>query len=157
VTEQPVVANLQYAGDYRDRLEKAQKSGQCIFCTPEFQTDTSKLIASYRAWFARKNDFPTKDADGEYPEHHILIVSKRHERWFDEILEPDWFDIMALCRIVRNTLDISGGGLAIRFDEPLWSGQTILHLHFHLIVPRIVPDPQNPGKSKSVPVYFPIG
>lgn len=154
--EIPVVANLQYGGEYRQRLLEAADTGRCIFCQPEFQSGV-EVVAAYRSWFARKNNFPTKDAEGQNPKHHFLIVSKRHIRWFDQILMDGWFDIMALCRIVRNTFDISGGGLAIRFDDPLRSGATILHAHFHMIVPRIVLNPEHAGTSKAVPVYFPIG
>ena len=47
---------------------------------------------------------------------------------------------------------IKGGGLTLRFGEQNYTGATVLHLHFHLIVPKLKP------KSKLAKIVnFPIG
>ena len=47
---------------------------------------------------------------------------------------------------------IEGGGLTVRFGNSDYTGATVHHLHFHLIVPKF-----NKKKKEVDPVYFPIG
>ena len=47
---------------------------------------------------------------------------------------------------------IKGGGLVLRFGKTIYTGSTVNHLHFHLIVPEV-----SKNTKKINTVYFPIG
>lgn len=154
-TRQPVVANIQYGGDYKAHLEEAQRTRECIFCRPDFR-DAQKVLFRYDSWFARRNDYPTKDIDGGLPLHHFLIVSDRCFWGIEEYRPADILAVWQLFRMLRQEFAIAGGGLVKRFDDPLFSGATILHEHWHIIVPRVIeltPD----RKPQAHYVNFPIG
>ena len=135
---QPVVANIKYGGEYQDQLKEAQRTNQCIFCQTSFQEDRDKVLHREDGWFIRRNDYPTKDIDGENPHGHWLIVSERHLSPDPETLQDaDFLAIARNFRWLAREASIPGGGFAIRFGIPQWSGQTIIHAHIHIIQPRI--------------------
>lgn len=143
----PVAANLHYAGVYRASLEEAQRTGKCIFCDPEWQ---GQALAKVTDWFIRRNPFPTKDREGQNPEHHFLIVAMKHGNDTAPFRPEDWADIEILRRWVDEKFRIRGGGLCVRLGDPTICGRTVRHPHVHYIVPRMV-------DGKPIPVDFPVG
>ncbi|MBI2013352.1 MAG: hypothetical protein HYS87_00765 [Candidatus Colwellbacteria bacterium] len=90
-------------------------------------------------------------------------------RWHatGDIQERDVLDMFGVAGALREKLNITGGGLCMRFGDPRLSGATIMHPHVHLIVPRIPGEDEKPtllvdvdgSRRKFYPaaVYFPIG
>ncbi len=122
----------------------------CPFCTPP---DTQSNVARFQNELAyvREDKFPVSTG-------HLLIVSRRHaQNWFD-LSDEEQAAIMALLNQARNWLAESyrpaGYNIGINCGEA--AGQTVMHMHCHLI-PRYdgdVADPRGgvrgvvPGKQK---------
>lgn len=151
-----VVSNIQYGGLYADELEEAERTGICPFCNPEFRS-RNKIFAAGGEWFAVRNQFPTRDREGGYPEHQFLFVSFAHKDGRKNLEFSDYTDIETLRRMIDKEFGIDGGCLFIRMGSSLRSGRTIIHAHAHYYVPRVEDDPHNPGKKKAIPVYIPAG
>ena len=74
-----------------------------------------------------------------------------HKEQFAELTIDDFKTLKYLVNWANKNLNIKGGGLALRFGDTNYTGATVYHLHFHLIVPKL------DRKKLSKPVYFPIG
>jgi diadenosine tetraphosphate (Ap4A) HIT family hydrolase len=110
------------------------RNRDCPFCS----------VAEDRIIEARKTALAI--ADG-YPvsEGHMLIVSRRHiSSWFDAT-PAERADILYLIDSMKSELDERHGpdGYNIGINDGAAAGQTIDHLHIHLI-PRYEGDVQDP-------------
>lgn len=151
--ERPVAANMQYGGEYREKLEESARTGKCIFCEPRFH-EGEKVLLSCHGWSVVRNEYPTKDREGNDPALHLLFVKDSHE---DELIpNRDWLAIGLLAGWAEREFKLKGYGVAIRIGHPRWSGRTILHPHAQFVVPNVVEDPVTHEK-KAIPVDFPIG
>jgi diadenosine tetraphosphate (Ap4A) HIT family hydrolase len=106
----------------------------CIFCN----YNKSEIIAENRFAFAVLDKFPVNEG-------HALIIPKRHFESFFDANEEEIKAIYSLMHEVREMLDIqyepAGYNVGINIGEA--AGQTIMHLHVHLI-PRYKGDVENP-------------
>lgn len=143
-----VVANINYGGRYADQLKLAKQTGQCIFCGSQIQKQDVLKVRG--RWLLRHNQFPTKDRRKRNPKYHLLIIPRLHFLNFDELRTEDFKDIARLVKWAKKKFHFKGGGLFLRMDDPGLSGATVLHFHWHLVVPRKV-------KGKAVPVDMPVG
>ncbi|ABS32394.1 HIT family protein [Clostridium botulinum] len=106
----------------------------CVFCN----YNSTEIIAENRVAFAILDKFPVNEG-------HTLIISKRHFNSFFEATEEEVKGIYSLMHEVKEMLDIQyeptgyNVGVNIGYD----AGQTIMHLHIHLI-PRYKGDVENP-------------
>lgn len=119
----------------------------CPFCT----IVPDKIIAQNAHIFTVKDTLPVSPG-------HTLIVPKRHIAGIFEA-EPD--EVAALWDALQQARtqllkEFSSDGFNIGINDGLAAGQTILHLHIH-IIPRYngdMPDPRGgirwifPGKAK---------
>ena len=105
----------------------------CIFCN----YNKSEIIAENRFAFAVLDKFPVNEG-------HALIIPKRHFESFFDANEEEIKAIYSLMHEVREMLDIqyepAGYNVGINIGEA--AGQTIMHLHVHLI-PRYKGDVEN--------------
>lgn len=105
----------------------------CVFCN----YNPTEIIAENRVAFAILDKFPVNEG-------HTLIISKRHFNSFFEATEEEVKGIYSLMHEVKEMLDIQyeptgyNVGVNIGYD----AGQTIMHLHIHLI-PRYKGDVEN--------------
>ena len=60
--------------------------------------------------------------------------------------------LLDLARHVVCQYHIRGGALAMRFGDTRLTGATVVHMHAHLIVPKLCPK-----KGRALVVEFPIG
>ncbi|MEW9672865.1 HIT family protein [Ammoniphilus sp. 3BR4] len=89
---------------------------------------------------------------------HLLVVSKRHaETYFDA--KPE--EILAIHQLIRKGKEIIDqeyypDGYNIGVNVGQYGGQTVMHLHFHLI-PRYKGDIEDPrgGIRKAIPNLVP--
>ena len=86
-------------------------------------------------------------ADGHpVTQYHCLIVPKRHFASFFEISQEEFLEINELIKIRKDEIlkldpTVVGFNVGINIGEA--AGQTVFHLHVHLI-PRRIGDVENP-------------
>lgn len=106
----------------------------CLFCT----YDKGKFIAENDFAFAIYDNFPVNEG-------HSLIIPKRHFANFFEATEEEIAGIYSMLHEVKGIVDEkyspTGYNVGINVGED--GGQTIMHLHVHLI-PRYKGDVENP-------------
>jgi diadenosine tetraphosphate (Ap4A) HIT family hydrolase len=106
---------------------------KCLFCNrAQF-----KELSSNKSAYAIYDNYPV------FP-GHILIITKRHiSSWFD-ISSEEKLDMLAMIDSLKKILDsnFKPDGFNIAINDGIEAGQTILHLHIHLI-PRYKDDVQN--------------
>lgn len=107
----------------------------CPFCTP----DPARVFFEGTQVFALGDGYPVSDG-------HALIVPKRHVgSWFDATSEEQ-AELLQAISIVREGIEASRSpdGYNIGINDGAAAGQTVAHLHLH-VIPRYegdVPDPR---------------
>ena len=106
----------------------------CIFCHP----GPDDIILENGYAYARYDRYPVSPG-------HLLIIPKRH---IASLFEADADEIVSLWELVsrgKEYLDAkySPDGYNIGINDGQPAGQTIMHLHIHLI-PRYVGDMEDP-------------
>lgn len=107
---------------------------ECIFCS----YPKENYIAENELAFAVFDKFPVNEG-------HILVIPKRHfENYFDAT-EEEIIAIFELTKECRNILEekYNPDGYNIGVNVNYAGGQTIMHLHQH-IIPRYQGDVENP-------------
>ncbi|KYH34342.1 AP-4-A phosphorylase [Clostridium tepidiprofundi DSM 19306] len=113
---------------------KGEIDMNCLFCN----YDRSEIIAENELAFAILDRYPVNEG-------HTLIIPKRHFANFFEATRDEVIAIYSLMHEVKEMLDIQyeptgyNVGINIGYD----AGQTIMHLHVHLI-PRYKGDVEDP-------------
>ena len=107
---------------------------ECIFCN----YNKSEIIAENKYTFAILDRSPVNEG-------HCLIIPKRHFQSFFETTEEEIKAIYSLLHEVKEIFDIQyePAGYNIGINVGQYAGQTIEHLHVHLI-PRYVGDVSDP-------------
>lgn len=132
---------------YRDVLATIEKTKRCPFCRENFRYHRRPILKRSGGWIATENSWPYRGT-----RIHCLLISERHRERFEELTLRDFGAVSRLVRWLIKQYNIPGGGLALRFGDPRFTGATVRHLHFQLI---------QPGKKrrggKIATVQFPIG
>jgi len=109
-------------------------STPCVFChlPPERHVLTSALSIAIR------DGFPVSSG-------HTLILPKRHVASFFQITDDERADLLGLLNRARDDLDrdLHPAGWNIGINDGPAAGQTVPHLHIHLI-PRHLGDREDP-------------
>lgn len=108
----------------------------CLFCDSG-QIEPRKVLDG-RHWFVIMDDFPVNKG-------HALIVLKRHHPEMFYLSYPEWKDLQDVLEHAKRQLDeqFDPDGYNVGVNCGLAAGQTIFHLHIHLI-PRYNRDVENP-------------
>ena len=106
----------------------------CLFC----DYDKEKYIVENELAFVIYDVFPVNKG-------HMLIIPKRHFKDFFEIKDEELLAIKSLTDECKSILDkeYSPDGYNVGINIGTDAGQTIMHLHVHLI-PRYKGDVENP-------------
>ncbi|HQP47554.1 MAG TPA: HIT family protein [Spirochaetota bacterium] len=109
----------------------------CIFCRRYRERN-----------FLMENDFAFA-VDDKYPvtPHHTLVLPRRHIAGFFECSRDEYCGMLDLVTSLKEELlmkDKSIDGFNIGINSGLSAGQTIFHLHIHLI-PRRTGDMEHPA------------
>jgi diadenosine tetraphosphate (Ap4A) HIT family hydrolase len=106
----------------------------CIFCNLPLQ----------RVWFEEKNVLVFRDA---YPisNGHSLIIPKRHVQSIFELNEDEIRDVFLALKKAKNEIhsNLKPDGFNVGINDGVAAGQTVMHLHIHLI-PRFLGDIDDP-------------
>lgn len=107
---------------------------ECPFCKP----DESRVILRDKAGFVMKDLFPVTPG-------HLLIIPNRHVAEYFEATPAEKDALWALVERAKTILDAKeapdGYNIGINVGEA--AGQSVFHLHIHLI-PRRKGDVENP-------------
>src|SRR5262249_21344708 len=110
------------------------RPSDCPFCwlAPE------RILATNAQALAVADAFPVSDG-------HTLVIPRRHVTSFFELTEDEVTAIHELIRRMKDRLDeaLKPGGYNIGINVGAAAGQTVAHVHVHLI-PRYPGDVANP-------------
>ncbi len=122
--------------DFREVLSSYddRKSG-CIFC----EVGAGRIISENELCIVIKDAFPVT-------EHHTLVIPKRHVADYFDLHQPERNAIEALLHEQRQSIlekDNTVTGFNVGINAGASAGQTVFHVHVHLI-PRRVGDSVDP-------------
>ena len=101
--------------------------------------EPERIIADEAVSYAIRDIYPVTEG-------HTLIIPKRHVASFRNLSEKEWQSIYYLARQLSDELrkeDSTISGFNFGINDGEWAGQTIFHVHVHLI-PRREGDVPNP-------------
>ncbi len=130
---------------YKNVMQDIVRAAVCPLCPKTMRWHTKPILRRYGGWLITENFNPYKNT-----EHHLILVREKHAEQFQQLTAHDWTAVSTLVRWALRRFKIKGGGLTLRFGDTAYTGATVAHLHFHLIVPKL-------KKRKAIPVHFPIG
>lgn len=136
-TNQAITSYLNKPAKYPQITSETHKS-DCIFCQVSRGEREIPLFAKFQHCYVIKDQFPVSPG-------HILIIPYHHtENWFTASEEVR-LDIMKALSLVKETLDVDYNphGYNIGANCGKIAGQTVMHLHVHLI-PRYQGDMEDP-------------
>ena len=109
-------------------------TNNCIFC----ELSAERIHFESELWIVVRDGFPISPG-------HTLIIPKRHVRDYFEINEDEHRALQSVITIAKDDLDkeVSPDGYNIGINCGEVAGQTVFHLHIHLI-PRFKGDRDNP-------------
>lgn len=109
---------------------------ECLFC--KWKQEKEKMILENEYAFARFDDFPVNKG-------HLLFMTKRHVKNFFETTLEEKNAIFELMDKAKEILDkkYNPSGYNIGMNCEISAGQTVMHIHVHLI-PRYNGDVENP-------------
>ena len=136
----------------QERVDETAQTGSkesCVFC--EIDSDSSGVLLESEDFYLTKDKFAVA------PEH-LLVIPRRHITSAADLNETEWNNLRVFleeaCSILRNGDDeITGFNIGINIGSD--AGQTIPHLHVHVIPrrPNDIPDSKcgvrmvNPAKA----------
>ena len=122
--------------DFRGILDSySDREADCIFC----ELGAGRIIAENELCFAMKDAFPVT-------EHHTLVIPKRHIADYFDLHQPERNAIEAMLHEQRQSIleqDNKVTGFNVGINAGASAGQTVFHVHVHLI-PRRDGDVVNP-------------
>lgn len=109
---------------------------ECLFC--KWKEEKEKILLENEYAFARFDEFPVSKG-------HLLFMTKRHVKDFFETTLEEKNAIFELMDKAKEIIDkkYSPSGYNIGMNCGISAGQTVMHIHVHLI-PRYDGDVENP-------------
>ena len=134
--------------DYGKVIREIEHTQKCPFCKENFKYHKNPILKRESSWLITENSWPYENT-----EKHFILIGEKHKEKFSDLSIRDFTAIKKLINWAIKKYKIHGGGLAMRFGDTGYTGSTVCHLHFHLIVPK-----KSAQKGKIVEtVWFPFG
>jgi diadenosine tetraphosphate (Ap4A) HIT family hydrolase len=119
----------------QERTDEALETGSeesCVFC--EIGSGTSSVLFESEHFYLTQDKFPVSPG-------HLLVISKRHITSPSDLSKIEWYDLRVVLEEASSLLkkgdnQITGFNVGINIGSD--AGQTIPHLHIHVI-------PRRPG------------
>ena len=112
-------------------------SVDCKYCNPDYQS-SPRVVLKNKYWFGNFDNHPVNPG-------HIKLVCKKHRNAFDELSDEEVIAFLIILReakaLVKKEHFPDGWNIGINEGEA--AGQTVFHLHIHLI-PRYRGDIEDP-------------
>lgn len=107
---------------------------ECTFCT----LPAERVLRQNNLCLALRDGYPVSPG-------HTLVIPKRHVASFFEATQKEWQELLALLDWCRSDLAErhKPDGFNIGVNDGAAAGQTVMHLHIHLI-PRYAGDKPDP-------------
>jgi diadenosine tetraphosphate (Ap4A) HIT family hydrolase len=107
-------------------------------CCPFCSLPPDRILFERETALAIRDGFPVSSG-------HTLIILRRHVASFFEVTDAERADLMALLAAARDDLEreVRPAGYNIGINDGAAAGQTVPHLHIHLI-PRYEGDRDDP-------------
>ena len=122
--------------DQKVVMNKIAKENHCPFCPENLQKYHKKpILKEGKYWILTDNQWPY-----EKIKHQILAIYKSHIEHISEIDPEAGEELLQMFKEESLKRNIPGGGIAIRFGsnpEHGSYGNTVLHIHAHLIEPDL--------------------
>lgn len=115
-------------------LKRRWKTLECIFCRIIRKEIPSNIV------YEDDNIIAFKDINPQAPVH-LLVVPKKHIPNLLEVEEKDSFLILEITRVIKElakTYNIDDKGFRVVINTGDEGGQTVHHLHFHLLGGRFM-------------------
>jgi diadenosine tetraphosphate (Ap4A) HIT family hydrolase len=116
-------------------MAMADIMNDCLFC----KVATTRPVIESEHCYSFPDAFPVSPG-------HTLIVPKRHINDATDLTDTELLEIFVLYREANRRLkkdDPSIKGFNLGFNVGACAGQTVFHVHFH-VIPRRVGDMENP-------------
>ena len=109
-------------------------SPPCPFCS----LSAERVIRQNESAVVIRDGFPVSPG-------HTLVIPRRHVASFFDVTDAERTDLMSLLAAARDDLDreFHSAGYNIGINDGAAAGQTVAHLHIHLI-PRYAGDRDDP-------------
>ena len=106
----------------------------CFMCSP----DVDKIVAANDLVVAFRDAFPVSPG-------HTLVITRRHAKTWFEATREEQLAVLDLVDEVKRLLDdeLHPDGYNVGFNAGEAAGQTIPHLHMH-VIPRFEGDVDDP-------------
>lgn len=128
------MGELYYLGNARgpaqyDEMVRLEEEGLCLFCPDGLKRTEKVVISANEHCSLTYNDYP-------YPntQLHFLLVPKRHVIDVTQLVLAELDAMIRLICFAQAEFEFEAYGLAARNGDPAYTGGTIRHLHFHLVV-----------------------
>ena len=121
--------------DQRKVMDQIKEDAQCPFCIENLHKyHKAPIIKEGEFWILTDNQWPY-----EKVKHQLLIIYKKHIEHINDIDPKAGQELFEMCIEESKKRKISGGGLAMRFGTSEFGnyGNSVLHLHAHLIEPDL--------------------
>ena len=121
----------------RDAASLAQNFLDCVLCRV-LQGRDADILISHDTFVALLDKFPVNRG-------HTLITPRRHVSSVFDLTASEWIDLQRTLHALKVILDdrFHPAGYNLGINDGQAAGQTIFHLHLHLI-PRYVGDVLEP-------------
>lgn len=134
--------------DQKKVMDEIAEQKHCPFCPENLLKYHKKpIIKEGKYWIITDNQWPY-----EKVKHHILAIYKSHIEHIREMESDAGAELIELFKDEAKKRNLPGGGIAIRFgSNPEYGsyGNTVLHIHAHLIEPDLEAlDPNESWKFK---------
>lgn len=108
----------------------------CLFC--EIENKKEEFIYENQYFYVIRDHFPVSDG-------HSLVIPKRHMQTFFELTEEEIPFFHDALRETKENINehFSPDGFNIGINQGTAAGQTIMHLHIH-VIPRYTGDVSSP-------------
>jgi diadenosine tetraphosphate (Ap4A) HIT family hydrolase len=115
---------------------KRSAIAECVFCELRQKNDRP-IVARTRSFFAVNDKYPVNVG-------HTLIIPFRHVSRLRDLTVDEFAELKEILEAVQNQLsDRNAEGFNIGVNEGDVAGQTVSHLHVH-VIPRYAGDVEHP-------------
>ncbi|MFA6405020.1 MAG: hypothetical protein WCW03_03410 [Candidatus Paceibacterota bacterium] len=122
--------------DQKRVMEKIATEKHCPFCSENIAKYHKKpIIKEGKYWILTDNQWPYEKVNNQ-----LLAIHKTHIEHLSEMDPEAGIELIELFKDECNNRNIPGGGLVMRFGsnpEHGTFGNSVLHLHAHLIEPNL--------------------
>ena len=104
----------------------------CLFCKIVEKTIPANIIFESEEFLAFKDIAPQSP-------HHILIIPKKHIQSLNQTTADDQYlmgGLLLTAQKIAHTLEIDNAGFRVVMNTGTFGGQTVEHIHLHLLAGR---------------------